>query len=276
MLMVDCELIHSYSTVPQSGQPLRKGDGALVADIAGVDGGAGLDQQHFAFALGERLVLDAAGDDEEFTFLDMDDTVAETHGEPAFHYQKEFVFVFMVVPDEFAEQLDGLHLDAVDVGHDAGLPVVVEAGEDGAEAHLADREPVGRAVEGVGEDGALVAMGLAEVVRGEILGGAQVGAAQVRAQQIDAEQACADKVCVAQVSRPEVSATQVGHHQVGVGQQRAGKVCHGEIGAPEVGAAEVRAGAGILLAPGVPRVDILDQLQMLRVGHETYITLKVR
>ena len=44
--------------------------GALVDDIAGVQGGGGLEQQEPAFLIGDGLVLHTARDDDELALFD--------------------------------------------------------------------------------------------------------------------------------------------------------------------------------------------------------------
>jgi hypothetical protein len=97
--------------------------GALVDDVAGVQGGGGFEEKKPAFFVGDGLVFHSAGDNDELAFADPFMVVAEFHAKAAFDYEEHFVFVFVVVEDELAlefVELDGL---AVELGSDVGLPV---------------------------------------------------------------------------------------------------------------------------------------------------------
>ena len=54
-------------------------------------------------------MLDFAGDDDEFAFADYGFVVAEFHAQGAFDDVEEFVLVFVVMPDEFAFELDDFY-----------------------------------------------------------------------------------------------------------------------------------------------------------------------
>jgi hypothetical protein len=113
---------------------LQLGVGALVDDVAGVERGGGLEEQEPAFFIGCGLVLHAARDDYELSFLDpfvvfAKIFVAVMHAEAAFNDEKQFVFIFGMVEDELAfdlVELDGL---SVKFGGDVGLPVFGNLGE---------------------------------------------------------------------------------------------------------------------------------------------------
>jgi hypothetical protein len=94
---------------------------AFVDDVAGVERSGGLEQEQPAFFVGDGLVLDATGNDDELAFFDPFVTVAEFHAEAAFHHEEHFVLVFVMMKNEFAlefVELDGL---AVEFGSDVGL-----------------------------------------------------------------------------------------------------------------------------------------------------------
>jgi hypothetical protein len=103
-------------------------NGAFILYVACVERGRRLEQNDPAFVRGYGPMLDAARHDNEFTFFDplvrMIVMVAELHAEAAFDDEKHFVFVVMMVEDEFAVELYELDLLTVEFGSDAGLVVV--------------------------------------------------------------------------------------------------------------------------------------------------------
>jgi hypothetical protein len=56
-------------------------------------------------------------------------TVAELHPEPALHDQKQFVFMIVMVEDEFSFDLVQLYMLSVELGGNVGLPVFGDLGE---------------------------------------------------------------------------------------------------------------------------------------------------
>lgn len=55
------------------------------------------------------------------------------HDKAAFKNEEEFVFTFMLVPDEFTGKLDELDVLAVELGNNPGGPVFCKLGELGDE-----------------------------------------------------------------------------------------------------------------------------------------------
>jgi hypothetical protein len=109
--------------------PLQLRHGALVHDVTGVQRTGGLEEQEPAFFLGHWTVLDAAGNDDEFAFLDPLVMVAEFHAEAPFDDKEKLVLMVMMMEDEFAFNLVELHHLAVELGADVGLPVFGDFGE---------------------------------------------------------------------------------------------------------------------------------------------------
>ena len=74
---------------------------ALVDDVSGVQSGSRLEQQKPALFFGNRLVLDAARDNDEFAlFNPFVGTVEELHAEAPFDHEKQFVLVVVMMKDE--------------------------------------------------------------------------------------------------------------------------------------------------------------------------------
>jgi hypothetical protein len=70
-------------------------------------------------------VLDTARDDEEFTWRQLDDTIAELDTKPAADGQEQLVFVLVVMPHELAPELHELHFLPIQRTDDLGPPVVM-------------------------------------------------------------------------------------------------------------------------------------------------------
>jgi len=63
------------------GKPGGLGDGSGGGDVAGVEGGGGLEEEDFDLVLGDGAVLDPSGHDEELAGVEGDGAVAELHDE---------------------------------------------------------------------------------------------------------------------------------------------------------------------------------------------------
>ena len=90
-------ILHAFASYS-----LKLGQSTLVHHVAGIQSSGRLKQKDPAFVIRNRTVFNTARNDDEFAFLDPFVTVAEFHAEAAFHDQKHFVFVLMMVEDEFA------------------------------------------------------------------------------------------------------------------------------------------------------------------------------
>jgi hypothetical protein len=105
-------------------------NGAFVLYVSGVESGSRLEQNDPAFFRGHGPMLDAARNDDELAFfyplVRMIMMVAELHAEAAFDDEEHFIFVVMMVEDEFAIELYELDLLTVEFGGDSRLVVVGE------------------------------------------------------------------------------------------------------------------------------------------------------
>ena len=108
---------------------LQVGDGAFVHDVAGVERGGGFEEEEPAFLIGYGFVFDAARNDDEFAFFDPFVVVAVFHTKAAFDDEEQFVFMFVMMEDEFALDLVEFDVLAVEFGRDVGLPVFRDLGE---------------------------------------------------------------------------------------------------------------------------------------------------
>jgi hypothetical protein len=66
------------------------------------------------FVVGDRAMLNAMGNDDEFAFANYGFVIAKLHAQHAFDHEEKFVFNVVMVPDEFAFDLDDLHRAIVD------------------------------------------------------------------------------------------------------------------------------------------------------------------
>src|SRR5258705_7636289 len=114
------------------------GDGAFIADVSGVQGRIGLEQEDVRFFLGNRQMLDAVRDDDELARLDYEVAVPQLHPQPALHDQKKLVLAIVMVPDELALEFRELHETVVYLTNDFGTPLVLKAAEHLGEIDFAD------------------------------------------------------------------------------------------------------------------------------------------
>lgn len=73
--------------------------------------------------LSHGLMLDAAWDDDELALADLNVTLAELHGEPAFDHEEQLILALVMVPYELALELDELDVGVIDLADDLGAPV---------------------------------------------------------------------------------------------------------------------------------------------------------
>jgi hypothetical protein len=113
----------------ENSDALELGDGPFVGDVSGVESGFRFNQDDVHFFVGGGAMFDSARDDDEFAFVDDGFMVAELHAQHAFDDEKQFIFVFMMMPDEFAFQFDCFDLAIVYLADDARVAVVGEQAE---------------------------------------------------------------------------------------------------------------------------------------------------
>src|SRR6185369_3764670 len=107
-------------------EPFELLDRPLVADVPGVEGRGGLEEEDVGLYLGRRPVLDAARHDEHLSLVEDDVAVAQLHPQAPLDHQEQLVLVIVVVPDEGALELDQLDGLAVQLGHQLGGVVLLE------------------------------------------------------------------------------------------------------------------------------------------------------
>jgi len=103
--------------------------GALVDEVAGIEGGGRLEQHDTALLVGNGFMFDLPRHNDELALLHRDRSVPELHPELSLDYQEHLVFVVMVVPDELALKLDQLDQLSIEFAGDVWLPVLVNLGE---------------------------------------------------------------------------------------------------------------------------------------------------
>jgi hypothetical protein len=82
----------------------------MVVDISRVERRFGFNQEDVNFLVRNRQMFHALWDDCELTLPDSNFTVAKLDQQFSLYYQEEFIFSFMVVPDEFPFELGQLHI----------------------------------------------------------------------------------------------------------------------------------------------------------------------
>jgi hypothetical protein len=112
-----------YVFSPRLLNSLQLSHRALVDEVACIQRGSRLKQEKPAFLVRNRTVLHSARHNDEFTFLDPFMPVEEFHAEPPLYNQEHLVFVLVVMEDELPLQFIKLHMLAVELGSDVGLPV---------------------------------------------------------------------------------------------------------------------------------------------------------
>src|SRR5262245_55298167 len=104
---------------------IRRSNGSLADDIARVQSRRRLEQHDVHFVLSDGAMLDSTRDYQELAFFERDVAIAEFHREAALHDEKELVLAFVMMPDEFAEELHQLYVLAVELANDLRIPVSV-------------------------------------------------------------------------------------------------------------------------------------------------------
>jgi hypothetical protein len=87
--------------VPESDS-LELCDRPFVGDVSRIQSCFWLEEHDVDFVVGDGEMFDAARDDDEFAFTHERFVVAEFHAQRAFDNEKELIFVFVMMPDEFA------------------------------------------------------------------------------------------------------------------------------------------------------------------------------
>src|SRR6516225_9920132 len=93
------------------------------------------------FLVGDRQMLDTAGNDDEFPLANQLVAVTKAHAQSALDDQKEFIFVVMMMPDKFAFDFHGFDLAIVELAKDARIPVILELGEFFGKVHGGHTHP---------------------------------------------------------------------------------------------------------------------------------------
>lgn len=98
-----------------------------MALVARVQSGTRFEQEQMNFLLGNGFVLDAFRDDKKFAFIEPNVAITQAEAEFSFDDQKQFIFVFVPMPDELAFQLGELDVLPVQFAGDFGFPIFGDA-----------------------------------------------------------------------------------------------------------------------------------------------------
>ena len=105
-----------------SNDPSRRGG----LGIAGIERSLWLDEENVGLLYGNGPVLDSFGNDENFARPDRDIFVSKLNVDPTAENEKKIIRVVVLMPYEFALDLDHHEIVSVEPTDDAGLPVVRE------------------------------------------------------------------------------------------------------------------------------------------------------
>jgi hypothetical protein len=101
-------------------------DRPLILHVAGVQRRGRLEEQDVDLLVCNGAVFDPTGHDQELALFQPFVAIPELHAKAALHHEEEFVLVVVFVPDELTQELDQLHLLAVQFPDDLRTPVFAE------------------------------------------------------------------------------------------------------------------------------------------------------
>src|SRR5215207_920505 len=97
-----------------------------TAGGSGVGRAGGFDEKDLRLLVGQRAVLDAAGDDEEVALVKLDVAVAQVDRQGPVEHEEEIVGLVVLVPDEPPLDLDDLDVVVVQASDDLRTPGIDE------------------------------------------------------------------------------------------------------------------------------------------------------
>src|SRR6266700_2784512 len=100
-----------------------------MLDIARIPGCCRLEDKDRGFLLGHRAVLDSPRHDDELARSELDLSVLELHPKSTAQSEEHLVFMFVVMPDERALELQQLDLLPVELADDLRPPVLGDESE---------------------------------------------------------------------------------------------------------------------------------------------------
>jgi hypothetical protein len=101
----------------------------FVGNVSRIECRFWLEENDVDFVVGDGEVFDAARDDDEFPFAHERFVVAEFHAQRASNDEKELIFPFVMVPDEFALQFHSFDVTFIHLTDDLGVPVIGKEAE---------------------------------------------------------------------------------------------------------------------------------------------------
>jgi hypothetical protein len=106
------------------GQPVVRGRGPWSSNVTGIDNIGRLDEQCVHLSVSERAVLDASGNHEKLSGIELDVAVSQLDRQPTVDNQEQLISVVVGMPDELALELDDLDLVVVKPRHRLRRPVL--------------------------------------------------------------------------------------------------------------------------------------------------------
>ena len=74
-------------------------------------------------------MLDSSRNDDELALFQQYGLIAKLDAKTSFHHQKQFIFVFMMVPNELTFELGQFDQLTIEFARDVGFPVLGNVGE---------------------------------------------------------------------------------------------------------------------------------------------------
>src|SRR5437764_653957 len=94
-------------------EPFKIHDGPFVDDRPGIERRFGFQQEYLNLLFGYRQMFHATRNDHKFSCIQVDVSLSQLHDQVSAYHQKQFIFLFVMVPDKFTFELDELDMSIV-------------------------------------------------------------------------------------------------------------------------------------------------------------------
>ena len=126
---IDIALFSAGGSISKAYGPIATATGCVVIDnITRIERSRRFKQNNLALFSGDRFVLNATGNNEQLSRLQLKHLVSQVNFEASLDHPEKFIFLFVEVPFEFSQQLGDLNLLTVQFGNDLGRPIFRKAG----------------------------------------------------------------------------------------------------------------------------------------------------
>jgi hypothetical protein len=107
-------------------KPFELANSPFVGDVSCVQSTLRLQQDNMNLLVGYGKMFYTVGNDYEFAFVNDRFVIAEAHAQRAFRDEEQFIFVVVMMPDEFALKLYGFHLTIIDFADYPRVAVILK------------------------------------------------------------------------------------------------------------------------------------------------------